>query len=116
MYTYDISIYQSSKNPDTSSGRPGRLRIPGLVKKLGLLGITIEEAESLFDIMDVNHSALAPFELLRKSMAETGRKIGEHATVGNGHKIDRWGIHGPPKMVILAIFMDKIDTIGPTGT
>ncbi|CAL1160199.1 unnamed protein product, partial [Cladocopium goreaui] len=32
------------------------IRIPGLVKKLGLLGITIEEAESLFDIMDVNHS------------------------------------------------------------
>eukprot|EP00913_Durusdinium_trenchii_P021657 g20349.t1 len=31
-------------------------RIPGLVKKLGLLGITIEEAESLFEIMDVNHS------------------------------------------------------------
>ena len=65
-YTYDISIYQSKK-PDTSSGRPGRLRIPGLVKKLGLLGITIEEAESLFDIMDVNHNALAPFELLLKS-------------------------------------------------
>lgn len=58
------------------------VRIPGLVKKLGLLGITIEEAESLFDIMDVNHSALAPFQLLRKSMAETGRNHGENATVG----------------------------------
>eukprot|EP00435_Cladocopium_sp_Y103_P026760 s1698_g6.t1 len=32
------------------------IRIPGLVKKLGLLGISIEEAESLFDIMDVNKS------------------------------------------------------------
>ncbi|CAE7615776.1 Catsper1 [Symbiodinium natans] len=32
------------------------IRIPSLIKKLGLLGIGIEEAESLFEIMDVNHS------------------------------------------------------------
>jgi len=34
------------------------IRIPSLVKKLGLLGIGLEEAESLFEIMDVNHSGL----------------------------------------------------------
>ncbi|OLQ00973.1 Cation channel sperm-associated protein 1 [Symbiodinium microadriaticum] len=34
------------------------IRIPSLVKKLGLLGIGLEEAESLFEIMDVGNSGL----------------------------------------------------------
>jgi len=41
------------------------IRIPSLVKKLGLLGISVEEAESLFEIMDVNHcGSVTPEEFI----------------------------------------------------
>jgi len=41
------------------------IRIPSLVKKLGLLGIGVDEAESLFEIMDVNQSgSVTPEEFI----------------------------------------------------
>lgn len=54
------------------------IRIPGLVKKLGLLGITIEEAESLFDIMDVNHSGtVTPEEFIAGLQKIKGQAKGQ---------------------------------------
>ncbi|CAK9093377.1 Cation channel sperm-associated protein 1 (CatSper1) [Durusdinium trenchii] len=54
------------------------IRIPGLVKKLGLLGITIEEAESLFEIMDVNHSGtVTPEEFIAGLQKIKGQAKGQ---------------------------------------
>jgi len=54
------------------------IRIPALVKKLGLLGITVEEAESLFEIMDVNHSGtVTPEEFIAGLQKVKGQAKGQ---------------------------------------
>jgi len=54
------------------------IRIPALVKKLGLLGISVEEAESLFEIMDVNHSGtVTPEEFIAGLQKIKGQAKGQ---------------------------------------
>lgn len=70
-------------------------RIPGLVKKLGLLGITIEEAESLFDIMDVNGSGtVTPEEFIAGLQKIKGQAKGPWGLRGPYLKIKGFDIYG----------------------